>query len=164
MISQGWRSYKQSTRFPIHWIHSWELRVVIAVDVRRSFNMKTSTMTSTLCFFFILSSFLQFSDAFVSNQVGRRSSKVGIEYFLFHLWEIVISMATFSTDKMDFSELCLKFGGITFTSEQWDLLYKQYFPPYYKLFFDYLFSGSLVHWPSLPSVIYGEYISTVQIT
>lgn len=59
------------------------------MDVRRSFNMKTSTMTSTLCFFFILSSFLQFSDAFVSNQVGRRSSKVGIEYFLFHLWEIV---------------------------------------------------------------------------
>ncbi|CAH3042588.1 unnamed protein product [Pocillopora meandrina] len=37
--------------------------------------MKTSTMISTLCFFFILSSFFQFSDAFVSNQVGRRSSK-----------------------------------------------------------------------------------------
>ena len=27
-----------------------------------------------------------------------------------------------------------------------------------------LTTGSLVHWPSLPSVIYGEYISTVQIT
>ena len=129
--------------FQISWIHSWELRVVIAVDVRSSVNMKTSTMISTLCFFFILSSFFQFSDAFVSNQVGRRSSKVGIEYFLFHLWEIVLSMATFSTGKMDFSELCLKFGGITFTSEQWDLLYKQYFPPYYKLFFDYWFTGSL---------------------